>query len=713
VSKESQTGLIRTLGRAVVTAVHDWSSDRVKDYRIAPVHSNISGGDHGAPHPSNFIAEKQAERVDAPICTAVARLSDAIKKTPLELIEVNRLPDGRVEEFKDFNHPAYTIWQRPLPPNAKISSLNLMEAFVQSLITVGNSYNSLEFSGFEPNEIWPVPPDNMRLIPDGNGLVKRYEYRYGTESVKFKPEEIIHIKLFNINDLYYGQSRLKPALMEIMTNYYAKKWNLNFFKNYAIPPGFISPKEHIDEDDQKNIKKQWNELYAGMNNWHRIGVMPAEFEFKKIMQDVKDIQFGEMLGFNRETIYGIQGLPPLYAGILKYANYANSKTQEKLFWTIAVTPLLMIIEDALNNQMLWLHYDEERRFRYKFNLDNVEALQVDRLDRAKVKTLSLKWRPANEIRADEGLGPLDGEDVIQRSSFGGLGATPVGTDPTPQKTPRMPLTFKMSTDEAMNIMVAKSWASAQDRLMTSAENGMTTHMSQFFKGQLRRVLDNLKKATKGLRTPLFWAIKADDMSADAALYFNVDSENALLRDNTRKYYQTVVKDSGQAALDAAHKIGASFDVFDPRVTVEIEKLLNPLDYVNKYTWKEIQSTLRTGYEEGSSISQIEKEIRGLFYDMTKGRSTLIARTEMTGVVNGGTHQAYYQADIDYIKWLAFMDSKTRPDHQYVHMEKINIAAGERFAVGRDMMRYPGDPEASVGNRANCRCTTIGVIDIEE
>ena len=177
--------MIRTLGRAVVTAVHDWSATQVKDYRIAPAHANISGGDHGAPHPSNFIAEKQAERIDAPICTAVARLSDAIKKTPLELVEVNRLPDGRVEEVKDFDHPAYQIWQRPLPPNAKLSALNLMEAWVQSLITVGNSYDSLEFTGTEPSEIWPVPPDNMRLVPDKDGLVKRYEYRFGSESVAF------------------------------------------------------------------------------------------------------------------------------------------------------------------------------------------------------------------------------------------------------------------------------------------------------------------------------------------------------------------------------------------------------------------------------------------------------------------------------------------------------------------------------------------------
>jgi len=408
-------------------------------------------------------------------------------------------------------------------------------------------------------------------------------------------------------------------------------------------------------------------------------------------------------------------VPPLYAGILKHANYSNGKVQEKLFWTIAVVPLLMIIEDALNNQLLWLHYDEERRFRYKFNLDNVEALQVDRLDRAKVQTLSLKWRPVNEIRGDEGLEPIEGEDTIQRSTFGGNanGATPVGTNPTPQKATRMPLTFKMSVDEAMNTLVMKSWAEAQDRLITDAENGMKSHMDRMFKSQMNRVIASLRKATQGLRTPLFWAIKAADLSDDAALYFDVDSENALLRDNTRKYYQTVTKQSGQAAIDAAHKVGASFSIYDPRVQVEIEKLLNPLDYVNTRTWKDIQEVFRTGYTDGASIPQIEKQIRTLFYDMTKGRSILIARTEMTGVVNGGTYQAYYQADIDFIKWLAFMDSKTRVDHQNAHTQMINIAAGERFAVGKDMMRYPGDPEASVGNRANCRCTTIDVIDDEE
>lgn len=91
------------------------------------------------------------------------------------------------------------------------------------------------------------------------------------------------------------------------------------------------------------------------------------------------------------------------------------------------------------------------------------------------------------------------------------------------------------------------------------------------------------------------------------------------------------------------------------------------------------------------------------------RADRIARTEVAGAVNAGV-EAYAAESTQatgrqwWRRWWSSLDTRVRPSHRAAHSQVV--APGERFLVGGDMLRYPGDPTGSAGEVINCRCSVL-------
>lgn len=119
----------------------------------------------------------------------------------------------------------------------------------------------------------------------------------------------------------------------------------------------------------------------------------------------------------------------------------------------------------------------------------------------------------------------------------------------------------------------------------------------------------------------------------------------------------------------------------------------------------------------------EKERNGLFDIIREARREAqersIWRSFVGGlaIIHGGANRGEFQAAGEVEKslgwrfvkiWITRQDDKVRDTHRPMHGKRI--AKGELFAVpagdgATDMMRYPGDRRASIGNWINCRCST--------
>jgi len=130
------------------------------------------------------------------------------------------------------------------------------------------------------------------------------------------------------------------------------------------------------------------------------------------------------------------------------------------------------------------------------------------------------------------------------------------------------------------------------------------------------------------------------------------------------------------------------------------------------TYKQtIANLLATRIEDGLTIREAAKEVQEIvgkrrFY---RWQALRIARTETTAAANNGAIEAGKVSGFVMEKeWISVLDSRTRvtpPDkYDHRHMNGKRVGYNEKFNVSGQEMEYPGDPNASVGNVANCRCT---------
>lgn len=87
------------------------------------------------------------------------------------------------------------------------------------------------------------------------------------------------------------------------------------------------------------------------------------------------------------------------------------------------------------------------------------------------------------------------------------------------------------------------------------------------------------------------------------------------------------------------------------------------------------------------------------------RSTLIARTEATGVANHAALRALAEEGVKAKEWLSVADSRTRDSHSEANGQVV--ALEQPFTVGGFQLMAPGDPGAPVQETANCRCSIVG------
>lgn len=129
----------------------------------------------------------------------------------------------------------------------------------------------------------------------------------------------------------------------------------------------------------------------------------------------------------------------------------------------------------------------------------------------------------------------------------------------------------------------------------------------------------------------------------------------------------------------------------------------------------IKQEIIKGHEQGWGVDKIVRSLNEA--EFPNWMAKRIVRTELNKASNIGAMVAAADLDIAVQKeWLSAQDDRTRriPRDQYDHLDMNGKTIGfdERFIVPStksiDAMLHPGDPDASVGNIVNCRCTLVFV-----
>lgn len=272
-------------------------------------------------------------------------------------------------------HPFLDLLRQPNPAQGR---QELIENIVSFLLVAGNSY--IEVSSLEgtPRELVPLRPDRVQVVPGAKGWVEGYRYSVNGSFVNLHAASVLHLKLFNPLDDYYGLSPLDAAARSLDTHNAASAWNKAMLDNAARPSGalvFSGGDGQLTADQFDRLKKELEENFQSAANAGRPMVLEGGLDWKEMGFSPKDMDFINSKNNAAREIALAFGVPPMLLGIPGDNTYANYAEANRVFWRQSVIPILRRVTDALA-QNVGAQFEDGLRL--EPDLDQVEALSHDR-----------------------------------------------------------------------------------------------------------------------------------------------------------------------------------------------------------------------------------------------------------------------------------------------------------------------------------------------
>lgn len=664
------------------------------------------------PQSEDLTAQSLSERQDSNIATAIRIITNAISWLPIYPYRKELIDNEFVYEI-NVDHPVNALIEEP---NQFLSGPELKAFLAASLKLMGNAFMKIEKPA-DKYELWPIQPYRVTIEYDKkNGLPGGFIIdQFSTQQQIVPREEMVHIRDLNINNPFYGLSAIKPVERLILMDYYGEIFNKTFFKNGCTMSGMYAPDFELTEDQLEALRKAYGSRHAGVENSFKMFFPSVAGKFFPTTPPHKDLAFGDMFRMNREKLFSVMGIPPCVGGVFEHAKYENANIQERIFWRHTMMALANTVSDAMTRQIMWRLFDRDHVIMFDFT--GVEALQPDKLIEAqRLASLSRKVLTQNEARAELGY---DRIETVEADELDG-GYSSLFSDPSMTDTEGDDKASGGTTLPARKSIQSspreKAWHSF-DNFLLGKENNYKRIIRAYFKGQEKRVIAKLNAITgngmmpaTGLRRIYIAITKENPIPNDPDNIFDNLAEDEALAGAIVPYIKQTMKDSAHKFF-ADYGIDLNFNINDPNVLSELQRMINKSNKINDTTYDALKNMLSEAYDNGWSISEVEKQIADIYKYAENIRTGTIARTEMLRAVNGGTLYGYQQGGVTKKEWMASLDSNTRDTHAELNGEIVRV--DEPFTRASFPMMFPGDPGAPAEEVINCRCTMLPIFETEE
>lgn len=582
-------------------------------------------------------------------------------------------------------------------PNPFMSGQDLIERTVAHLYLGGNGlWRMIGPDGRPPKELWPYHPDTIKPVPDAIDFIRHYETKVGNKKDKVPANEVIHMMFANPDNVFWGMSPIQALATTIDTEVEARNWNKVSLQNRCEPSGVYQADAPLTMDQWTNVRKQLLESHMGSDNARNPMVLGG-VKWEKVSMTPIEMDFLESRKFSVVEICAGIGVPPPLVQYYEDATLANIDTAKRILWEETNIPTLTDIEGALN------------------------------------LGLAVKWGPDVRIRYDlskvGALNQLYGEKVNQAERLQRMGYTlnqvnerlQMGFDNVPWgDRPMLPVSMMPIDDEPAPDPARKPTADDSKPVDQEVEKALTPF------GREVKSIDGPRywKAFEQARTPWYKSVrkqvqrvlKAERKAVLSAVRSGGDFEAAVDKGAkawTRMLtgvWTELVDTFGTATFNrlksgrgpSERKDDETFDPTDAEITSAIKKwVAEKVTGINATSKARIRLEVEQGQDAGESTSQIAGRIESLFDDMEDGRAEVIARTEVIGASNFGSHSAAEQMGMEEKTWVDSGDDRVRDEHESINGE--TVAIDELYSSG---LMFPGDPNGDAGQVVGCRCVEV-------
>ena len=316
-------------------------------------------------------------------------------------LHVKRIGEGNTRELVA-GHPVSRVLSRP---NPFMNGVDFRRAMIAALQLTGNAYARIverDRRGY-PTRIDYLEPSDVTPI---SGTHDVYYSVSGVDEL-LPSRDIIHFKGYAPNGIE-GKSPIALQRETIENGRNATLYSRNLFKNDLKSTGVFTTDGTLSDDSFKRLRAQLTRAWKRVGSTAEPLVLEQGMKVSTITITPEDAQYVATKLQNIDEVAAIFRVPPHKVGDWTRGTYSNNTQANLEYCTDCIRPLLVVIEEELNNK---LFLESERDMLY---ID----ITFEGLLRTDTKTRWENYRTGfnlgvyspNEIRAFEDLPPYEGGD---------------------------------------------------------------------------------------------------------------------------------------------------------------------------------------------------------------------------------------------------------------------------------------------------------------
>lgn len=328
------------------------------------------------------------------------------------------------------NHPlARLLSPPPGGPNPQTSTRALIDASLRDKLTTGRFAWELEKpqgatgDDWQPVAFWRLPSVNLRVIPTsgGSSLFAGFEYGRPDQPRRLSTSQVFYHWKRSVGDDRQAESALQASRYDVSVAVMQDRYDYSFLKNDATPSMLVAHEVFADSDERDAWRRTFISDHGGFDNAGKTAFAELEGADGDVSKSLlierlgTSHQDGQFIQRYREKVRAICiafGVPLTMLGDASGRTFANAAEEHAVFWEQRL-PDLAELQEALTLQLaprfggtheVW--FDTSGIAALKQQNDPVTAqVGAPALVQAQIITV-------NEARADYGLPPLDGGDVV-------------------------------------------------------------------------------------------------------------------------------------------------------------------------------------------------------------------------------------------------------------------------------------------------------------
>lgn len=524
-----------------------------------------------------------------------------------------------------------------------------------------------------PNNLYLLRPEYLTAERNKAGQLVRYKYEIGSQKYYYEPEEVIFLKNYNPTQPDKGLGIIEGARLAATHNDYIKQHNTNLLKNGARLGGALTTENAPSEKEIKRLKTEFANNYGGYENAYKTMLLTGGMKYEPLSVTPKDLDFIESSKMNRDEIFTIFGVNKPIMGIFDDINRASAYTAEYLFAKYTLEPMVQKYVEQLNEYLvprygdnLWLGFEPLAK--------EDDAALIDARDKS-----WNKWKTTNELRAEEGLDPIKGGDIIYM---------PMSNMPmmSPDNQPKKSI-IELESKAYEDVVDRKTQKYIKKRIL----NRNVRLKNAIIKVTEKAVNDVIakksivlhivpeKKEISAEQIDAFYKLRMSDEAPLESLwekrfteFFEKQQARFLEKMDGKKDIST------DYSIDVQEELKSTIDIINPLIfetmmkgtqhasqligepaVLDMDFIKEWLDRVAKETGESItnttieafEKTMKEGIAAGESLGELKNRVEDVFTFAKSTRATLIARTETARAVTEAHRKMYEHYGFKEVDWL--------------------------------------------------------------